>query len=262
MIDLHSHILPGIDDGARTLEDSVELCRAAARDGVTTIVATPHIREGRWDNRRSGIASRVDELRAELARRGVPLEVVLGAEVYFACGVLEALQEGAFPTYADGRRYFLFELPNHFIARQVQDLIFECRTAGITPVVAHPERNPQLMASPELLEEVARMGVLFQVTAMSVTGRFGREARKGADQLLARGLVHVVASDAHNASSRPAVLSEAYARVASTWGEERARELFVANPARVLAGEEVDTTLPPPPRAGGLRALFARVFAG
>src|SRR5262249_1323592 len=157
-----SHVLPGIDDGAKTLEDSVELCRISAAEGVQAIVATPHIREGRWPNRRSTIATRVDELNAELGKREVPIEVVLGAEVYFPCGIPEAVSEGEFPTYADGRRYLLLELSNHFIPRQVQNVVFELCRAGVTPVIAHPERNPTLMGQLEILEDLVRMGGLTQ----------------------------------------------------------------------------------------------------
>jgi protein-tyrosine phosphatase len=260
MYDIHSHVLPGLDDGAKTLEDAVELCRMAAADGVRAIVATPHIREGVWPNRRERILPALEELRQELTRRSVAIEVLLGAEIYFSSEVYAAIGEGAFPTYGDGRRYFLLELPNYFILRQAQRLVFDFRTAGLTPVLAHPERNPQLMGNLLGLEELVRMGALVQVTAMSVTGRFGRAARRAAETLLERGLVHVVASDGHHPSLRPTLLRAAYDRIAARHGEQRARRLLVDNPRAIVEGGEVEGGLLEPAPPGALRRLLARVL--
>jgi protein-tyrosine phosphatase len=264
MYDIHSHVLPGIDDGAKTMAESLELVRLAHADGVRTIVATPHIREGRWQNNRGGISTRLEELRAEVAKAGIPVEVVLGAEVYFAYGIAQAIREGAFPTYADGRRYMLLELSSYAMPRQVQELVFELRTAGVTPVIAHPERNLQLMENLDQLEHLLRMGAVAQVTAMSVTGRFGREAKKAANLLFDRDMVHAVASDGHHPKSRPTLLAEAFKQVSARWGEARAREVFIENPRRIVAGEDLEPRPPAwdEPRKRGLAGLLSRVFQG
>jgi len=260
MYDIHSHILFGIDDGAKTVDDTVELCQIAEAEGVRAIVATPHIREGVWANDHARISARLDDVREELKKREVAVDVILGCEIYFNSDMIDGIRSGAFPTYADRNRYLLFELPHFFIMRQVQDVVFEFRTAGLTPVLAHPERNAQVMTHLDELRELVRMGTVLQVTAMSVTGKFGRRARKAAEILLDEGLAHVVASDAHHARYRPTRLKEAYMRVASRWGEPRAQALFVDNPKRVIEGLEVDTSVPLEPPARGLTGLIRRVL--
>jgi protein-tyrosine phosphatase len=262
MYDIHSHVLPEIDDGARSLADSIELCRRAAAEGTRAIVATPHIREGVWPNRRDRIAERVEDLREELKKAQVDIDLVLGAEVFLCSDIVDGLGEGAFPTYAEARRYFLFELPSHFILRQVQQLVFEFRTRGLTPVIAHPERNPMLMSSLEALEELTRMGALLQLTAASITGRFGRAARRSAATLIERGLAHAVASDGHHPQYRPTGMRQAYALVAERYGATTAELLLVENPRRIIAGEEAEGGVLSlaGPRPRGLRSLLSRLL--
>lgn len=259
MHDIHSHVLFDIDDGAKQLDMSIELLRSAAEDGTRRIVATPHIRDELWPNRRPGIVARLEEVRAEVRRQRLDIEVVLGAELYFSSELFAGVRSGEFPTYADRRRYVLFELSRNFVARQVQDTVFRLQGAGIVPVLAHPERNQRLMAQPELVAELVGQGTVMQLTAMSITGRFGRSAKKAADELLRRGLAHVVASDAHRPDKRPALLGEARASIARDYGEARAQTLFVDNPRRIIDGEEVDVAAPAPPRRRGLAGWLARL---
>ena len=260
MFDIHSHVLFEIDDGAKSLDEAVELCRMAHEDGTQAIVATPHIRESVWPNNRARIEQRLADLRGELARRAVPVEVVLGCEVYFDAAMVEAVRSGAYPTYADRQRHVLFELPTHFVMRQVQEVVFELRTSGITPVLAHPERNAQVMKDMDAVRDLVRMGTVLQLTAMSVTGHFGRQAKRAADLLLDEELAQVVASDAHSPRFRSTRLRAAYDRVARRWGQERAETLFVSNPRRVVAGEEIDVP-PREPRRPGFFQRLSRALA-
>ena len=240
MYDLHCHILPAIDDGSKKLADSVEFARLAASEGIHKVVATPHIRAGSYENTRGGIEERLGELRKTLRDQAIDVEIVLGAEVYLSPDVVDGVIAGELPTYGGSGKYFLFELPDFFMQRQVEEYVFRLRTAGITPIIAHPERNPQLMNRREHLDNLVRMGSVLQITAMSVTGRFGKEARKAADELLDRHLVHIVASDAHNTTSRPLKLREAYDHIAAKRGPEAAERLLVTNPRKVLEGEPLD----------------------
>lgn len=259
MFDIHSHVLFEIDDGAKSVDEAVELCRMAHQEGTKAIVATPHIRESVWPNNRARIEQRLSDLRSELERREVPIEVVLGCEVYFDSAMVDAVRGGAYPTYADRQRYVLFELPTHFVMRQVQEVVFEFRTAGVTPVLAHPERNSQVMRDLDAVRNLVRMGTVLQITAMSVTGHFGRQARRGAELLLDEELAQVVASDAHSPRFRSTRLRAAYDRVARRWGRARAEALFVENPRRVVAGEEIEAP-PREPRRPGLLQRLGRML--
>jgi protein-tyrosine phosphatase len=259
--DLHSHILAGLDDGVGTVQESVEFARIACEDGIRVMVATPHIREGRYPNTVPEIESALQSLRQVLAEQGVELRLEAGAEIFLSADLAERVIAGELPTYAGGR-YLLLELPEFFMPRQLEDTVFRMRAAGYTAVIAHPERNAHLMGHPEWADELVRIGALMQVTAMSVTGRFGREAGRSARRLLDKGLVHVVASDAHNTGSRPPRLSEARDFIADRYGPDRAQALFVDNPERILAGLEVSTELAQDVQRTqpGLRGLLARLF--
>lgn len=234
MIDLHCHILPGVDDGARTLEEAVALCRLAMTDGCTAMIATPHQRRGEWwnDDR--------EHLR-ELARRlqeavGDGLAVRLGGEVHVDQDLLtevERLPEGGILPLA-GSRYLLIELDAHTTPAAAIHLIHEIAVAGWRPILAHPEFIHWLAPDLELLQRLVGLGATSQVTAMSLTGDFGRRPQQDAWRMLDAGLVHFVASDSHDARRRPPGLRRAHQMIASRYGEETARRLTTDNPRAVL----------------------------
>ena len=208
MIDLHTHILPGVDDGSASLEQSVEMARAAIADGIDVVAATPHVRDDYPTSARR-MGALVLEVREALATAGVPLEVRTGGEI--ALDRLPLLDEGELRRFGLGGNgaYLLLEFPYYGWPLELGDQIFGLRTRGFTPVLGHPERNPEVQAAPERLRRLVEQGALVQVTAASIDGRLGRQSRSAAFDLIERGLVHLLASDAHTPEVRAIGLSSA-----------------------------------------------------
>ena len=243
MIDIHSHILPGIDDGAQTLDDSLAMAEVAASDGVRTIVATPH--NVGWDAsyNRQRIVSLVADLQAELDARRIGIELVPGVEAYIAPDLIEQLRAGRAFTLG-GTRYLLLELPLSAYPIYTEQVIFELQVEGIVPILAHPERNAVIQEDPNILFNLVQRGVLSQITAASLTGAFGPLARERALVFLEHNLAHVIASDAHGLSHRTPVLSGGVSEAAKVVGEERARAMVTAVPAAILRDEEIEIEPP------------------
>jgi len=231
MIDIHHHCLPGVDDGPRTLAESVDLCRMAADEGIETIVATPHVLRGRWQNT-SGeqLAAILDQLRAAL---GDKPRILLGSEYYFGHDMDEMLRTQSILPLAGGR-YILVEFASHTVPPLIRDPLYRVQLEGWVPVIAHPERNVVFQAKPEFLASLIRIGVKTQITTGSVTGEFGPEAEAAAIDWLKRGWVHVMATDAHNVTKRQPRFQAARARVTNLVGEKIAQALFVDNPKSIV----------------------------
>src|SRR5438874_3468743 len=201
MIDIHHHCLPGVDDGPRTMAESVDLCRMAADDGIDTIVATPHVLRGRWQNT---TRATLEEIAAKLREKvGESPRILMGSEYFFGHDVAEVLAAGNSIIPLAGSRYVLIEFASHTVPPMVDQPFYRLQLDGWTPVIAHPERNAIFRAKPELLASLVRLGAKTQVTAASLLGDFGSEARSAAFDWIAAGMVHVVASDAHNLRKRP-----------------------------------------------------------
>jgi protein-tyrosine phosphatase len=243
MIDLHSHILPGIDDGARSLQEAVEMCRLAAAEGCTAMVATPHQRRGVWWN--SDLAQ-LAALRTQLQRAlGSTLQVLPGGEIHVDSQLLsevEQLPAGGGILPLAGSRYLLIELDSFGSRRDTIELIHELTVSGWRPILAHPEFIPWLANDFALLEELIGLGATSQVTAMSVTGDFGRPPQQITHALIDAGLVHFIASDCHGIRRRPPGLKRAYQTVAARWGEEAARLFLIDGPRAVIEDRPVATT--------------------
>lgn len=238
MIDLHCHILPGVDDGAPSLDEAVAMCRLAAADGCEAMVATPHQRRDEWWNAepadRARLAALADELQDAV---GAGFRIHLGGEVHVGPGLLreiEKLPEGGGVLPLAGSRYLLIEF-GAGTPDEAADLVHELVVAGWRPILAHPEFVPWLAADRHLVARLVALGATTQVTAMSVTGDFGRRPQNDSHALLEAGLVHFVASDSHGVRRRPPGLKRAYALIAGRWGEERARRLVLDNPRAVVA---------------------------
>lgn len=248
MIDLHSHLLPDVDDGPETLADAVAMARLAARDGCSAIAATPHRRRDQWrDRSRAELERWLAELRAAV---GDEIELLLGAEVRVDSDLLrdlDATPESELPTLGDSAA-ILLELEPRGVGPDPVELVHELRARGFVAVVAHPEITPAVRASPELAAALAEAGAWLQVTAMSLTGEFGREPKRAADELVEAGWARLVASDAHRPDWRPPGLSRARAAVERRWGAARARELFDENPRRLLASRRRPAALSGAPR--------------
>jgi protein-tyrosine phosphatase len=263
VIDLHNHLLPGIDDGAKRLEETLEFLRVAGRDGVRTVTATPHMKPGVYDNSRATILERITMVQ-EAARGDAAAEAVTllpGAEVYFTADVVERARAGTLMTVADGGKYLLLELPYQQVPMRVDETIFQLRLLGITPIMAHPERVAYYLEDFNRVAASVRLGALTQVTGNSITGLFGSKARDFAVRMLEQNLIHIVASDSHDVRYRPPILSDARAAITKLAGEGAARLLVEENPRAILEGREVESEPPPQPsfkRPGFLSRLFRR----
>jgi len=212
MIDLHAHLLPGIDDGAETMEQSLKLARIAVAEGIQLVAATPHHLNGRYVNSASDVEEAVQHLRGKLAEERIPLQLITGQEIRVTGDLWTEWEQGRLLTLG-GSRYLLLELPNNHVPRGFADLIYEMTIQGLVPIIAHPERNVELADNPDLLMELVQLGAWGQVTSHSLNGRFGNRVMKTAMHMCKRNLIHIIASDAHDEVRRPFGMREAYARI-------------------------------------------------
>jgi protein-tyrosine phosphatase len=261
MIDLHTHILPGVDDGVRTEDEAVEFARMAVEDGTRLMVATPHCKEGSWFNQRADVLERTERLRRRLERERVPLELIPGAEVHICPDLAERVRDGRAPTLADNGKTLLLELPLNQVAIDLENQVFQLKLSGIETIFAHPERIKFFQDDFSRFEAVVRLGAWAQITTGSVLGQFGSAAREFSVESLRKGMIHVLASDSHNLRGRRPVLSEARQELASLVGEERARHMCDEAPRALLEGRAPE--LPPVESASARRrSVLSRWFGG
>ena len=245
MIDLHCHILPDLDDGPESIEESLVMARRAFSDGIRTIVATPHTLNGTYLNTPSKTLQYVDNLNLALSQNEASLTILPGADVHICPGMAEKVLKGEAFTINGTGRYVLVEFPYQTIPDGSQDELFKLKVNGITPIITHPERNFELLGNMELIYSFIETGSLIQVTAMSVTGDFGHEAMEYSHKLLELRLVHIIATDAHSADRRPPVLSEAVEVAATVLkSEHEAMEMVEDRPRAIINGESVDVPTP------------------
>ena len=239
MIDIHCHPLPGVDDGARSFEVAVAMCRIAAEDGVTHLVATPH---SNYSYIFDPVLNR--QLLAELQEKvGEKPKLLLGCDFHLSYDNIQICAENSKDFTINQTSYLLVELPDQFIPDHLSRVYYDIQIAGLKAIITHPERNPLLQRKPDLIEQWVSIGCLVQVTAQSYTGGFGSKARKLSERLLDAGLIHFFASDAHDIKRRPPLLSRCYRKVAREKGEEIADLLLQKNPEAVINGRP----LPPQP---------------
>ncbi len=239
MIDTHFHCLPGLDDGPASWRDAEALCRAAAADGIDTIVATPHVLRDPWINTEASVrAELVMKLNTLLGGRP---PVLSGCELWFTADIVELVERGEKgPVTALNRsRYVLVEFAPGSVPQSAEGAVHELALLGIVPVIAHPERNLVFASSPERLTALVERGAISQVTAGSLLGDFGRKVQGTARRFLSSGLVHLVASDAHSLAQRPPRMSAAREWVRKAWGKELEEGLFEANPRALVRSEDL-----------------------
>src|SRR5436190_587660 len=239
MVDIHSHILPEIDDGSHSLDESIEMCRASADDGVSVMVATPHAHDGvHRTHDPDFLLKKVEELNQLLG--GKP-KIVLGCELRFTHEIVKQLCETrSAPTIAGGP-YALIEFPHAVVPPGSEHPLFELMSNKIIPIIAHPERNIMLMAEPARFYELVSAGALGQMDTGSITGQFGRKVQQAARVMLENGLIHFIASDCHNNRNRLPGMSGAVALTAEIVGEEYAHAIAQDNPAAVVEGRPIPT---------------------
>jgi protein-tyrosine phosphatase len=245
MVDIHCHILPALDDGAKSLEESLQMAEMAIEDGITHVVATPHA-NGEYPFDSDLVRQRRNELQARLGNR---LTLGTGCDFHLSVENLKAIR--ALPSkYAiNQKRYLLVEFADFAIPPSAQEALHGLQLMGLSPIITHPERNQLIRSQPQRLWGWLRQGCYIQVTAQSLLGRWGESARKQVEDWLDQKIVHFVASDAHNTNQRPLRLKEAYELVAGRWGESTAQSLFRANPLAAFEGRalpyEPELSAPP-----------------
>ncbi len=259
MYDLHAHILPGVDDGAKTPEDTVEMARVAAQHGTRTILATPHRRDitENWSVQHA--RDLLDEMNARIQSQGIDLTLLLGMENHLDVDLLQEVSEGrALPM--NGTRYILVELPFFGHPNYVEDSLFQLQLQGLTPVLAHPERIEAFQRDPELLVKFVERGMLSQITGGSTLGYFGGRVRRFTATLLKRGLVHVIASDTHfPGGPRSPKLPSSVQAAAEIIGMERAQTMVVDTPRAILEDRPVEVE---PPREADSPRRWWQFWAG
>ena len=237
-VDIHSHVLYGLDDGAKTREQSVQMLEVAVHSGTTDIVATPHA-NGRYAFSPAAIARQIADLTAETELRIYP-----GCDFHLQFDNIEDALAHPEKYTINHKGYLLVEFPDVAIFTETDAILARLLDGGMVPIVTHPERNRELQRRLDDLARWVEHGCYVQVTAGSLTGTFGKAAQRCANELMHRGLTHFVASDAHDVRIRTPSLREAYDLLADEWGEDLIRPLFVENPEAVLAGDAVDFELP------------------
>lgn len=251
MLDLHTHVLPGLDDGAADWDEALAMCRLAAADGIRLLAATPHWYPSQDPPEQATVAAKLERLQELVAVEGLGLELVAGAEVALDSRLGELARQGRLPTLGSGRA-LLLECPPHTSPRLLPELVYSLRLAGLRPVLAHPERTWSGSKDWGWLAGLVEQGCLVQLTGASLVGDMGAGAKAAALELINRGLAGLIASDAHSADWRPPTLAAAAAEVARLAGDDAARVLTVDAPAALLSGAEP----PPPPRPAPRRKLF------
>lgn len=232
MVDIHSHVLFNVDDGPKTLQDSLEMLKSASKEGITEIISTSHIRHPQYDVQAISVIEQVALLQSELDKQQIPLTIHLGHEVRLCGDIMALLCEKRILTLAQSN-FLLLELPSSHIPNYIKCIIRDLLNMGITPIIAHPERNLAICEKPERLEVLIREGAAAQLTAGSIAGHFGRAIQKTSMELVKGNLVHTYGSDAHNLSTRPFLFEKGLSYLEKQ-KEMEAVDLFLENNSRIV----------------------------
>lgn len=243
MIDLHSHILPGIDDGADSLETACLMAQMCVAEGITVLACTPHILPGVYANSGPGILEAVQGLQMALTLKDVPLQLVAGADNHIVPNFSKSLREGQLLTLA-GSRYVLVEPPHKVLIPRLDSFFFDLQSNGYVPILTHPERLAWIEDNYEIFKRLAAKGVWMQLTAQSITGKMGRRPLYWSERMLDDGIVHIIASDAHDTTRRPPGLRAAVDVVGKRVGDEEVLHMVQTRPSGVL-NDAAPQELPP-----------------
>ncbi|ODS23135.1 capsular biosynthesis protein [Candidatus Endobugula sertula] len=237
MIDLHCHFLPGIDDGPDSMDESLALARLAVEKGITHSIVTPHIHPGRWNNEVSLISSSLESFKRSIKDAGIPLIIGMSGEMRVGLETLQMVANHQVPFLGKWGEYYivLLEMPHNHIPTEIKQMIEWLMKRNIRPLIAHPERNKEILRRVEKIQPLVDLGCLFQVTAGSVAGKFGFSAKNRSRQLLEMGIVTVLASDAHNVKRRPPILDEGRDAAAAIVGTKMANKLVLDNPWKIVS---------------------------
>ncbi len=256
MIDCHNHTLPGIDDGAHDAEMAMEMAQCAVKHGIHTIVCTPHHLNGVFSNDRAAVLAQVAALRSQLDAAGIPLAVLPGSELHLVPELPARILEGDALTYADRGHAALVELPKHTVPTGTETVLERLLYQKITPVIAHPERNSELIRDPHRLAEWVGWGCKAQLTAQSCSGDFGTRLQSQCRRWCEQGIVHLIASDAHRPYGRAPILTDGIAVLHEWLGDQAAEILSTTNPRKLTEGEPLLSIEPAPMKRKSIRDLF------
>lgn len=242
MIDIHCHILPAVDDGPVNVDESILMAREAVKEGIKTIVATPHHKNNTYINTKEQVLESVALLNQTLKKEEIPLNILPGQESRIFGEILEDYKNGDVLTI-NNTRYLFVEFPSSTVPRYADRLFFELQNEGIIPIIVHPERNKDLIENPIKLYQLVKNGALTQVTAASITGFFGKKIKKFSYQLLECNLTHFVSSDAHNIHNRSFKLAYAYSIIEKEFGLEY-MHMLMDNSKFMVNDEIIEKELP------------------
>jgi protein-tyrosine phosphatase len=245
MIDLHCHVLPGIDDGSRLLEETLDMARTAVKNNIDTIVATPHTLNGFFVNNWENVVSLTATVQKAFDAEDIPVKLYPAMEAQLCPELFDALDKGQAATINDNSRYLLLEFSPFSMPPGSLEFILKLKEQGITPVIAHPERHLILQNDLKQLYDLVMQGALCQLTALSITGYLGSFVQKSAEQMIKAGLAHVIATDAHSNDQRILSLAPAVDMAAEILQDySRAEKMVTTTPAAIIAGEDVEVDDP------------------
>lgn len=246
-VDIHSHILWGLDDGAQSPEDTLALARDAVQNGITHVIATPHHKDGKYENPASVILQRVDEANHLLAKHSVDLLILPGMELHLYGDIVADFRaaERTLLTLNETECYVLLEFPYDHVPAYAQQLLFDLQVQGYVPIIAHPERNHEIRERPSLLYRMVEKGALAQITAASIAGTFSEKYQAISRRLIEHHLIHFIASDAHNIARRGFALRAAYEWMAEKMGPQYP-SFFQENARRLVCGQDIVVPVPRP----------------
>jgi len=244
MIDLHSHIIPGVDDGSRNENESQLMLEAAISAGIHTIVATPHYNY-KYTNEKVKVFAEVEKLKQIITRNNLKIDILPGQEIRIYGELLEDYEAGKLLTIADNGSYMLVEFPFQHVPLYAEKLLYDIELRGIKPIIAHPERNSEFLENPDKLYKLVTKGALTQLTTSSITGHFGKKTEKFSEQLIKANLVHVIATDAHNITDRPFNMNQAYEVIMKKYGADYV-SYFKENAQLITCGKPIYEESPQP----------------
>ena len=254
MIDVHSHIIPKIDDGVTTQEEADCVLEEASKAGFTEIISTSHYMEGHYEVEAIKRKEMIEQMNQRIKEKGMNLTLHCGAEAYITPDLVKLVKQKKVCTLANSR-YLLFELPMNTTINYLDEVIFEIESVGLIPVIAHPERYLYIQEQPNKLVSLIQKGVLFQANYGSILGRYGKEAQKTLKKLLQANMIHFLGSDVHKKESIYGKIKESMVELEKVIGKDKLEELTTINPSYILKDEEIDIDEPQEIKTG-----FAGLF--
>lgn len=244
MIDIHCHILPGVDDGPGKIDESLKMARKAVDEGIKTIIATPHHKNNKYENVKGSILQNVESFNKQLINEDIPLTIFPGQEIRIYGEILEDYQKGEILPL-NMSKFIFIEFPTASVPKYSERMLYNLQLEGFTPIIVHPERNKEIIENPKQLYNFVKNGILTQVTAASITGHFGKSIKKFSEQLILHNLTHFVASDAHNTHNRSFKMIEAHDYIEENFGIEYVY-LFKENSQKIIDNGDIYQEIPEP----------------